>query len=52
MLKMVRKDVHQFELQGLSTPDLAEICAADPSFFGRTINSLEDRDASEVSVAK
>jgi hypothetical protein len=46
MLKMMRKDVHQFELQGLSTPVLAELCRADSTFFGGTIDCVEDRHAS------
>jgi predicted transcriptional regulator len=46
MLEMVRQDVHQFELQGLSTPILAEVCRADSTFFGGTIDSVEDRHAS------
>jgi hypothetical protein len=46
MLEMMRKDVHQFELQGLSAPDLAELCRADSSFFRGTIDSVEDRHAS------
>jgi hypothetical protein len=52
MLKMVRKDVHQFELQGLCTPHLAEACAANSILFGGTINSVEDRHASKVGMAK
>jgi len=46
MLEMMRKDVHQFELQGLSAPDLAELCRADSTFFRGTIDSVEDRHAS------
>jgi hypothetical protein len=46
MLEMMRKDVHQFELQRLSTPDLPERCRADSTFFGGTIDSVEDRHAS------
>jgi hypothetical protein len=47
----VRNDVHQFELYRFFTPDLSEICATGSTFFSRTINSVEDRHASEVSVA-
>ncbi len=46
MLKMMREDVHKFELQTLSTPVLAELCRADSTFFGGTIDSVEDRHAS------
>jgi hypothetical protein len=40
MLEMMRKDVHQFELQRLSTPVLAELCRADSIFFGGTIDRV------------
>lgn len=46
MLEMMRKDVHQFELQRLSIPVLAEPCGADSIFFGGTIDSVKDRYAS------
>ncbi len=46
MLEMMCKYVHQFELQGLSTPVLAELCRADSTFFGGTIDSVEDRHGS------
>jgi hypothetical protein len=52
LLEMMRKNVHQFELQRLSTPGLPELCGADSTFFGGTIDSVEDRHASQVSVAK
>ena len=46
MLEMMRKDIYQFELQGLSTPILAELCWANSTFFGGTIDCVEDRHAS------
>jgi len=52
MLEMMREDVHQFELQGFSTPLLADRCRADSTFFGGTIDGVEDRHTSYVSVAK
>jgi hypothetical protein len=52
MLKMVRKDLHQFEFNGLSTPDLTKPCGADAIFLCCPVDSVEDRHTSEVSVAK
>jgi len=42
MHEMMRKDVHQFELQRLSKPDLPERLRTYITFFGGTINSMED----------
>jgi hypothetical protein len=50
VLQMVRKDVNQFELLRFFTPDLAEMCPAGSAFFGRTINSVEDRHASKICM--
>jgi len=52
MLEMMRKNIYQFEMQGLSTPDLTKMCATDPIFFSRTINRMEDRHGSKISMAK
>jgi hypothetical protein len=46
MLEMMRKDVHQFELERLSAPYLAQLCPADSTFLGGTIDSVKDHHAS------
>ncbi len=46
VLEMMRKDVHQFERQGLFTPVLAKLFRADSTFFGGTIDGMKDRHAS------
>jgi hypothetical protein len=52
MLEMVRKYIHQFEFHGLSTPNLTKPCGADAVSLCFPIDSVEDRHASEVSMAK
>lgn len=52
MLEMVRKDLHQFEFHGLSTPNLTKSCGAYAVFLCCPVDSMEDRHASAVSMAK